>query len=130
MDKINKHKIPYLYKGNPFLGTFSLVPFQNNLFDNRFLPNNNPIIGMIRHAPKINDNYINNLYQNSKSSENLQNINQENNKQNKQNKQNKEKKIQKKNISTQTDNVNVNSIAIQANMITTKNNDVDDYEVI
>ena len=36
MDKINKHKIPYLYKGNPFLGTFGLVPFQNNLFDNDF----------------------------------------------------------------------------------------------
>ena len=124
MDKINKHKIPYLYKGNPFLGTFSLVPFQNNIFDNRFLPTNNPMIGIIRHAPKINDNYIDNIHKKSKSSENLQNINQE------YNKQNTEKKIQKKNISTQTDNFNVNSIAIQANMITTKNNDVDDYEVI
>tara|TARA_A100001015_G_C14358436_1_gene469520 strand:+ start:46 stop:420 length:375 start_codon:yes stop_codon:yes gene_type:complete len=124
MEKINKHKIPYLYKGNPFLGTFSLVPFQNNIFDNRFLPTNNPMIGMIRHAPKINDNYIDNIHNKSKSNENLQNIDQENNK------RNTEKKIQKKNISTQTDNFNVNSIAIQANMITTKNNDVDDYEVI
>ena len=124
MEQLYKHKIPYPYKTNPFLGTFSLVPFEPTFFDNRFLPNNNPLIGIIRHAPQINDNYIDNLYKKSRSSENLQNINQENNK------QNTEKKIQKKNISTQTDNFNVNSIAIQANMITTKNNDVDDYEVI
>ena len=68
----------------------SLVPFQNNLFDNRFLPNNNPLIGMIRHAPKINDNYLNNLYKKSKSNEDLQNLDQENNK------KNTEKKNQKK----------------------------------
>ena len=48
------------------------------------------MIGIIRHAPKINDNYIDNIHKKSKSNENLQNIIQENNK------QNLEKKIQKK----------------------------------